>query len=72
MKRWAVRYRTKDGRLLWVSQGSGASENVQMAYLYTKKGLAENKAKYYIDHPEWWFDVEVVTFDVFIDAFTKD
>jgi hypothetical protein len=67
MKRWAVRYTSNDGRVNWVSQGSGSSEKVEMAYLYTKKGLAENKARYFREHKQWYKDVEVVQFNVMID-----
>jgi len=68
MKRWAVRYTSSDGRVNWVSQGSGSSENIQMAYLYTKKGLAQNKAKYFMENKQWFSDVSVVTFDVVLGS----
>ena len=68
MKRWGVRYTSNDGRVNWVSQGAGSSEKVEMAYLYTKEGLAENKAKYFKEHPMWYSDVQVVPFVVFLDV----
>lgn len=67
MKRWAVRFTSNDGTVSWVSQGAGSSENVQMAYLYSKKGLAENKAKYFRERTEWFSNVSIVQFDVALD-----
>jgi hypothetical protein len=39
-----------------------------MAYLYTKKGLAQNKAKYFMENKQWFSDVSVVTFDVVLGS----
>lgn len=67
MKRWAVCFTSTDGMVNWVSQGAGSSNNVQMAYLYSKKGLAENKAKYFRERPEWFSNVSIIQFDVALD-----
>lgn len=58
--RWVVRVVPKDGRIMWVTQGTGFDSDFTKAYIYANKHLADAKAARYNKFPQWYQSAEVL------------
>jgi hypothetical protein len=66
MKRWVVKYTNANTQTTkWVTLNGGTSEKEDSAFMYTKKGVAENRVKDIKKYHYGCIDVEMVEYELY-------